>query len=167
MAVPHCQVPHRLGFFFGALCSERVLVPVPLLESVTDGRTRSINDLDVRYWMDNTPQIGGIRKCDQGRLIVPLQSFMASLKGVHAYVIYYVSSQRSRWWAPNQLLGRLYRRRMFKGDVLVMKLDSAERVGDMSAADSKDVEELLIRYANGTSFIGDSLLKLLLEGVVE
>ncbi len=60
-----------------------------------DGATRSINDLDVRYWMDNTPYIGGIRKCDEGRKVVPLPPFMQSLTGVHAYIIYYVSSQRS------------------------------------------------------------------------
>ncbi|KAK0440291.1 hypothetical protein EV421DRAFT_1737362 [Armillaria borealis] len=139
------KLPYRLGYFFGAKCTEKVLVPMPLLESVRDGTTRSINDLDVRYWMDNTPYISGIQKCDEGRKVVPLPPFMQSLTGVHAYVIYYVSLQRSRWWAGNGLLQKLHAERVVKGDVLVMKLTSPRSIGDMSAADTAEVEELLIR----------------------
>ncbi|KAK0435092.1 uncharacterized protein EV420DRAFT_1653467 [Desarmillaria tabescens] len=139
------KVPYCLGYFFGAKCSKKSLVPVPLLESVTDNATRSINDLDVRYWMDYAPFIGGRRKCDEGRKIVPLPPFMQSLKGMHAYVIYYVSSHRSCWWARNKLLQKLYPERIVKGDVLVMKLTTSQSIGDMSLVNVMEVEELLMR----------------------
>lgn len=95
--------------------------------------------------------IGSIRKCDQGHIMVPLPAFMQSLKGMHAYVIYYVSSQRSRWWAPNDLLHELNPRKLIKGDVLVMKMDSTERISDMTPLDSEEVDELLVRYSDPVS----------------
>ncbi len=56
----------RMGFLYGVRCHEKQLVLVPLLQSVHDDVTCSIDDVNYLHWITLSSYVGGMWDCSKG-----------------------------------------------------------------------------------------------------
>lgn len=135
-----------MGFFYGARCKEKELVPVPLLQSVRDNVTRSLDDVNYLHWIPSSAYVGGVWDCSQGRRTFTLNPCRRARKDTYCYVMFFVPKDNRQIWMTNEVLRNFNPPISFRGDLLVVRMTDCSTVGHMRTEDGDHVDNLLSTY---------------------
>ncbi len=135
-----------MGFFYGARCKEKELVPVPLLQSVRDNVTRSLDDVNYLHWIPSSAYVGAygiVLKVEELSL-----SILVVARARIRIVTLCFSCQKTtvKFWMTNEVLQNFNPPISFRGDLLVVRMTDCSTVGHMRTEDGDHVDNLLSTY---------------------